>query len=59
VRGHLIEGGAVGAPVGEMNVTGNIVDLFAHLVDLGNDVWRYSSTVTPSLLFEGVQFAGA
>jgi PmbA protein len=59
VRGHLVEGGAVGAPVGEMNVTGNIVDLFAHLVDLGNDVWRYSSTVTPSLLFEGVQFAGA
>jgi PmbA protein len=59
VRGHLIEGGTVGAPVGEMNVTGNIVDLFAHLVDLGNDVWPYSSVRTPSLLFEGVQFAGA
>jgi PmbA protein len=59
VRGHLIEGGAVGAPIGEMNVTGNIVDLFSHLVDVGNDVWTSSPIRTPSLLFDGVQFAGA
>ena len=58
-RGHLIEGGALGAPVGEMNVTGNIVDLFAHLVELGNDPWKYSSTLAPTLVFEGVQFSGA
>jgi PmbA protein len=58
-RGHLIEGGAVGAPVGEMNVTGNIVDLFSRLVELGNDPWKYSSTLAPTLVFEGVQFSGA
>jgi PmbA protein len=57
-RGHLIEGGAIGAPIGEMNVTGNIVDLFSRLVELGNDPWKYSSTLAPTLVFEGVQFSG-
>lgn len=57
-RGHLIEGGAVGAPCGEMNVTGNIVELFSRLVEVGNDPWRYSSTLAPALVFEGVQFSG-
>ena len=42
-----------------MNVTGNIVDLFSRLVELGNDPWKYSSTVTPTLVFENVQFRGA
>ena len=40
-RGHLIEGGKLGAPVGEMNVTGNIVELFEHLAEVGNDPWKY------------------
>ena len=58
-RGHLIENGEIGAPVGEMNVTGNIVELFGRLVELGNDPWKYSSTLAPTLVFEGVQFSGA
>ncbi len=57
-RGHLIEGGAIGAPCGEMNVTGNIVELFARLVEVGDDPWKYSSTLAPTLVFEGVQFSG-
>ena len=28
IRGHMIENGKVGRPVGEMNVTGNLRDLF-------------------------------
>ena len=59
VRGHLVEKGELGAPVGEMNVTGNIVDLFSHLVAVGNDPWPYSNTLAPTLVFEGVQFSGA
>lgn len=58
-RGHLIENGEIGAPIGEMNVTGNIVDLFTRLTELGNDPWKYSSTLAPTLVFEGVQFSGA
>lgn len=57
-RGHLIEGGAIGAPCGEMNVTGNIVDLFSRLAEVGSDPWKYSSTLAPTLVFEAVQFSG-
>ncbi len=58
IRGHLIEGGQIGAPVGEMNVTGNLIDLFARLAAVGNDPWPYSSTRAPTLVFDGVQFSG-
>lgn len=59
LRGHLIENGKIGRPVGEMNVTGNLKDLFARLEALGNDVYPYSSTLSPSLVFGGVDFSGA
>ncbi len=59
LRGHLIDKGKIGAPVGEMNVTGNLLDLFERLVAVGNDPWPYSSMRTPTLVFEGVDFAGA
>ena len=59
VRGRLIENGELGAPVGEMNVTGNLLELFSNLVAVGNDPWPYSSVRSPTLVFEGVQFSGA
>jgi len=57
-RGRLIEKGKLGAPVAEMNVTGNLVDLFSALTEVGNDPWPYSRMLTPTLVFEDVQFAG-
>lgn len=59
LRGHVIENGEIGRPVGEMNVTGNLRDLFGQLEMLGNDVYPYSSTLSPSLVFGGVDFAGS
>lgn len=59
LRGHLVENGKIGAPVGEMNVTGNLADLFSRLVEVGNDPWPYSSLKAPTLVFEGVDFSGA
>jgi PmbA protein len=59
LRGHLIENGEVGGPVGEMNVTGNLRDLFSRLELIGNDPYPYSSTLTPSLVFSDVDFSGA
>ncbi len=59
LRGHMIVNGEVGRPVGEMNVTGNLKDLFARLELLGNDVYPYSSTLSPSLVFADVDFSGA
>ena len=59
LRGHLLSGGVVGAPIGEMNITGNLVELFASLVRVGADPWPYSTTLCPTLVFDGVQFSGA
>jgi PmbA protein len=59
LRGHVIEDGKIGRPVGEMNVTGNLRDLFARLELVGNDVYPYSATLSPSLVFGGVDFSGA
>ena len=59
IRGHMIENGKVGRPVGEMNVTGNLRDLFSRLEATGNDVYPYSSTLSPSLVFADVDFSGA
>jgi len=59
LRGHMIENGEIGRPVGEMNVTGNLRDLFSQLELVGSDVYKYSSTLTPSLVFGGVDFSGA
>jgi PmbA protein len=58
VRGHLIEGGKIGAPVGEMNITGNLLTMFGSLAAIGNDPWKYSSLKAPTLVFEGVNFSG-
>jgi PmbA protein len=59
LRGHMIENGNVGRPVGEMNVTGNLRDLFTRLELVGNDPYPYSSTLAPSLVFADVDFSGA
>jgi PmbA protein len=58
LRGHMIENGQIGRPVGEMNVTGNLRDLFGRLEMLGNDPYPYSTTLAPSLVFADVDFSG-
>lgn len=59
LRGHMIENGQIGRPVGEMNVTGNLRDLFGQLEMVGNDPYPYSTTLSPSLVFADVDFSGA
>ena len=58
VRGFRVRGGRVAEPVGEMNVSGNHLDLWKRLAAVGDDPYPYSATRTPTLVFEGVQFAG-
>jgi PmbA protein len=58
IEGFLIENGQLVRPVSEMNITGNIVTLWNHLVETGNDVRESSSWRIPSLTFEGVDFSG-
>ena len=59
LRGHVIEGGELGAPISEMNVTGNYADLLQRLVRLGDDPVPWSTFRTPTLVFDGIQFSGA
>jgi PmbA protein len=59
MRGHPIVGGELGPAIGEMNLTGNLVELFSKLVGVGDDPWAYSRSRTPTLVFEDVQFSGA
>jgi PmbA protein len=58
VRGFRVRGGRRAEPVGEMNVSGNHLELWKRLAAVGNDPYRYSAMRTPTLVFDGVQFAG-
>ncbi|MDD4922463.1 MAG: TldD/PmbA family protein [Bacteroidales bacterium] len=58
VEGFLIENGKLMQPVSEMNVTGNLLNLWNHLVEIGNDPRLNSAYLIPSLMFEGVDFSG-
>lgn len=58
IRGFLFENGAVVHPVSEMNITGNMIDLWRHLIAAGDDPRNSSRWTIPSLAFEGVNFSG-
>ncbi|HQR29674.1 MAG TPA: TldD/PmbA family protein [Anaeromyxobacteraceae bacterium] len=58
VQGFRVVAGKLAGPVGEMNASGNLRDLWTRLVAVGNDPYRWSSMRTPSLLFSGLQIAG-
>lgn len=58
VRGFRVRQGQLAEPFGEMNISGNHLELWKRLVAVGNDPYRYSAMRTPTLVFEGVQIAG-
>ena len=57
-QGYRIRAGRRAEPIGEMNVSGNHLDLWRRLAAVGNDPYPYSASRAPTLVFEGVQFAG-
>lgn len=59
IEGFLVENGEIIQPVSEMNITGNLIDLWSNIGDLGDDINTNSSWLTPSVLFEGVDFSGS
>ena len=58
IDGFLIEKGKIVTPVSEMNITGNMIQLWANLSEVGNDVYENSSWRMPSLMFKDVDFSG-
>ena len=58
IEGFLIENGKMTQPVSEMNITGNIIELWNNLIDTGNDARLSSNWRIPSLLFDQIDFSG-
>lgn len=58
IEGFLIENGTIVKPVSEMNITGNMKNLWSNIGEVGNDVKEDSSWRTPSILFKDVDFSG-
>ncbi len=58
IEGFLIENGKIVQPVSEMNITGNLLGLWSEIIEVGNDINTNSSWLTPSILFDGVDFSG-
>jgi PmbA protein len=59
IRGMWIKDGKPIKPVAEMNLGGNHLQTWKQLAELGSDVYTYSSTRSPSLRFEPLQFSGS
>ncbi len=59
VEGFRIRNGKRAEPVSEMNLSGNHLTFWKRLAEVGSDPWESSALRTPTLVFEGVQFAGA
>ncbi|MBS0012032.1 MAG: TldD/PmbA family protein [Bacteroidales bacterium] len=58
IEGFLIEKGKINKAVSEMNISGNYLQLYKELAEVGNDVYEKSAWRTPSLLFNNVAFSG-
>jgi PmbA protein len=59
IRGQLLENGIPAGNLSEMNVSGNLLDLYSRFQEAANDPWGYSAYRLPSLLFKDVQFSGS
>ena len=58
IDGFLVEKGKIIKPVSEMNITGNMKQLWLNLIEVGNDVYENSSWRMPSLMFKDIDFSG-
>lgn len=58
IEGFLIEDGKMTTPINEMNITGNMLDLWGNIAEVGNDADDKSSWRTPSIVFNDVDFSG-
>ena len=58
IVGQYIEDGTIIKPVNEMNISGNLLDIWQQLTEVGNDPRIYSSWRMPSLYFKDIQFSG-
>lgn len=58
IEGFLIKNGEATQAISEMNITGNMLNLWESLIEVGNDPRPYTSWQIPSLLFRNIKFSG-
>jgi PmbA protein len=58
IEGFLIRDGKLVKPVSEMNITGNMKQLWMNLYETGNDPYESSAWRIPTLEFKDVDFSG-
>lgn len=58
IDGFLVEKGKIVKPVSEMNITGNMKELWMNLQEAGNDPYLNTSWRIPTLLFRDIDFSG-
>lgn len=56
--GFWVENGEIAYPVEEITIAGNLRDMFANIIALGNDVDRRSNVITGSVLLDKMTIAG-
>ena len=58
IRGTLLEHGQATRSVSEMNIAGNLFELYERFAEAADDVRRYGTSRVPSVLFDDIQFSG-
>ncbi len=59
VQGFYFENGAIVHPVKEMNITGNLIELWNNLIITGTDAKKSSRWLIPTIAFSSVSFSGS
>ena len=59
ICGVAIENGKLTQNVSEMNITGNHLELWKNLTEVGNDLCENSNFVMPTLRFDNVSTSGS
>lgn len=58
IEGYLFENGKISHPIKEMNMTGNIINLWNNIIHIGTDFRKCSRWQIPSLAFSNIDFNG-
>jgi len=58
ISGQYIENGKIVQPINEMNIAGNLLELWQQLVETGNGPFPFSPSQIPTLVFKDVVFSG-
>jgi PmbA protein len=57
--GFLIEGGQISRPVKGVAIAGNLIDVFAQVVEVADDFYFFGNFAAPSFLVESLAVSGS